>query len=106
MTKLTKSVKRETLYTSVQHGKRRGRPVFVELQPGDILSFRIKGTRQRTDVSLMHCYNLAQIITTDRLYREKLKTYEDRKKLGIRGKKPKKPSGNFNKLYYSSFNSK
>ena len=81
--KLTKNVRRETLAVTTR-GKYRDRPIIVTLEPGDILSFRIKGTRQEASVSLAHCYQLAQIVECEVRYKEYLKTYKEKKKLGYK----------------------
>ena len=76
--KLKKSIKRELLFTKAGFGKHRGRPIILEVQPGDVLSFRPKGAQQRCEVSLGHCYRLAQIIFVEREYEKKLKEYNNK----------------------------
>ena len=54
MTRLTKAVKRETCKV-----RRRGRPVIVAMEPGDVLAFREKGRRTWYRVSVGACFDLA-----------------------------------------------
>lgn len=97
-TKLLKSVKRELLSTD-----RKGKKIIVVLEPGDVISFRAKGTRQSYDVSLTHCFVMAQIITNDNVYKEKLRIYNEKKKAGfMRIKKPKKLNLPFNRIYFEA----
>ncbi len=101
-TKLTKNVKRETLAVKTM-GKYRDRPIIVTLEPGDVLSFRIKGTRQEASVSLAHCYQLAQIVEGEVRYKQKVKEYKEKKKLGYRHlRRPKKMDFPFNKIYINA----
>ena len=54
MTKLDKNISRETTRPAEA-----GRPLIVTLEPGDIISFRLKGTRQVVKTTLMACYHMA-----------------------------------------------
>jgi len=54
VTTLTKAVRRETCRTSDGH-----RPIIVTLEPGDIISFRLKGCRAVVKTTLGACYALA-----------------------------------------------
>lgn len=99
--KLLKAVKREMLGTP-SLGKYRNRNVIVELTPGDTLTFRIKGTKTRYEVYLGHCYQLAQIMTIEKMYKEKLQKYKEKKELGLRCKKPKKPFLPFDKILFKA----
>ncbi len=101
-TKLTKNVKRETLGVKTR-GKYRDRPIIVTLEPGDMLSFRIKGTQQEATVSLAHCYQLAQIVEGEMRYKQKVKEYKEKKKLGYQHlRQPKKIDFPFNKIYINA----
>jgi len=53
---------RETRQLFKAHGvtKDHNRPLIVTLEPGDVISFRLKGTRQRVSVPIAHAYNLAR----------------------------------------------
>lgn len=96
-TKLIKPIKRELLSTE-QNGKHRGKPIIVELMPGDEISFRIKGTKKSQSVYLGHCYRLAQIFTIERNYNEAMALY----KKGGRKRKPKRPAMPFSKMYFDA----
>ncbi len=100
-TKLVKPVKREML-SREQQGKHRGRPMIVELLPGDEISFRTKGTRKAFSVYLGHCYRLAQILTLESEYKSKLEAYTIARKQGKRVKRPRRPGMPFNKIYFDA----
>jgi hypothetical protein len=97
-TKLLRPVRREMLAT-VQHGKYRNRPIILELEPGDVIRFKVKGTRQFVECSLHSAYTLAQLITYERLYAERLKEYEAKRKSGRRAKRPKRPKMFVDKVF-------
>ena len=91
-TLLTKPIRRETMRVTAFAGKHRGRTVIVSLEPGDLLSFRIKGTRDLRTVSLAACFNLGTIMQQEEHYKKQLDAYNDKKKLGAkRIRKPRKP---------------
>lgn len=96
-TKLLKSVKRELLSSD-----RKGKAIIVELMPGDVLKFRIKGKKTFDEVYLGHCYILAQIMSMEHIYKEKMKQYKIKKEAGYRVKKVKKPHLPFNKMYFDA----
>lgn len=99
-TKLTKSVKREMLSSAESHGKHRGKPIIVELLPGDEISFRVKGTRMAYSIYLGHCFRLAQIQTTETNYRDAMVRYKNR---GLkRMRKPKRIALPFNSIYFKA----
>lgn len=98
--KLLKTIKRELFLTS-QEGKHRGLPIVLELLPGDLLSFRIKGTRERVEVSLGHCYNLARKFSLEKRYAQEMKDYKEKKQQGKRPRTPKRPFIPFNPKLYS-----
>jgi hypothetical protein len=100
-TKLLKPIKRELMAT-IQAGKHRGRPINAELQPGDILKFKVKGTRQEYTVSLHAAFTLAQLVTFDRIYNERLQDYNKRKKAGDRVRKPKKPQLFLHRVFFET----
>jgi len=86
-TKLIKSVKREMLATD------RGRTLIVELEPGDILTFRAKGKKQRYSVSLHKAFNLALMQFLTENYNAKMADYKAKQKAGYkRLRSPKKPT--------------
>ncbi len=76
--KLTKQINREMLSFADQHGKDRGKPIIVTLLPGDMISFRAKGTRASYSVFLGHCFRLAQILTLDQNYKAAVERYKAR----------------------------
>lgn len=96
-TKLTRVVKRQLASTD-----RKGRPLIVSIEPGDIITFRPKGAKRSVSVYMGHCFTLAQIVTIDREYTQKLKRYKDDKALGYKRKRPKKPVLHFGKMYFDS----
>lgn len=98
--KLTKSVKREMLSSAESHGKNKGKPIIVELVPGDELSFRVKGTRAVYSIYLGHCFRLAQIQTVEANYKEAMQRYKARGSKRMR--KPKRPSLPFNSIYFKA----
>jgi len=100
--KLKNPIKRELLFVKADVGKHRGRSIIVEIQPGDIISFRPKGTQKRVEISLGHCYRLAQIINLELEYQKRMKEYKLKKESGIRVKKPTKPNMYASKIYHQS----
>lgn len=58
MTTLTKPLRRECLST-VRHSGGRTRPVIVELDRGDVLRFRLKGTRTSYPLPIGSAFALA-----------------------------------------------
>lgn len=96
-TKLTKPVVREALSTD-----RKGRTLIVSLEPGDILTFRPKGRKHSVSVYLGHCFMLAQIMDTEHRYKEALEKYNQERKLGLRKRRPKKPTLPFSKVYFQA----
>jgi len=54
MTLLSKQVSRECLRTTDG-----GRPIITTLEPGDIISFRLKGCRRVFKTTLAACYAVA-----------------------------------------------
>lgn len=97
-TLLTKDVTRETYGVT----NRAGQKVIVTLKAGDMLEFRVKGKRTRYEVPLASCFNMAMIQYIEDQYKAKLKRYNDRKKLGMRTKKPKRPARLFSKKWYEA----
>ena len=80
----------------------KGNKIIVTLKAGDMLEFRPKGKRYRYDVPLAACFNLAMIFTAQEKYNERLKKYEEGKKLGRKTKRPKRPPKIFNEKLYQS----
>lgn len=100
--KLTKAVKREMLSTGLERGKNRARAVIVSLLPGDMIEFRAKGTRQAYSCYLGHCFRLAQSLTLEAVYNEKVKTYNQARKYKKGLRRPKRPLIPFNKIYFQA----
>lgn len=98
--KLINPIRRET-FTKVPLGKYRGRALMIELQPGDILQFRIKGTQQRTDISLAACYAISQKISFEKEYKKRIEQYQADRKAGKKVRKPKRPNLYLSKTYTS-----
>lgn len=100
---LTKPIRRQMLSSAATSGKHRGKPVIVELLPGDEISFRIKGTKMKYSIYLGHCFRLAQIQTVETNYRKAMETYQAKKKAGYkRLHKPKRSSLPFNSIYFKA----
>lgn len=97
-TKLNKVVRRELVSTD-----RKGRAIVVTLEPGDILSFRPKGSKRSVSIYAGMAFQLAQLATIEREYNDKMKEYSARKKAGAQFlRKPKKPFVPFGKIYYDA----
>ncbi len=101
-TKLIKPVKREMLSSGLERGKNRARPIIVSLLPGDELEFRAKGTRQSYRVYLGHCFRLAQGLTMETMFKERVKKYNHDRKYRSGLRKPKRPLIPFNKIYFDA----
>ena len=97
-TLLTKPISRETLAVTDHPGRK----IIVTLEPGDMITFRAKGKRTAYEVPLAACYNLALIFTVTSWYKQKMKVYKEKQKLGIRSRKPRKISAIFNQKYYEA----
>ena len=98
-TKLLKSVSRQTL--SIEGKKKK--PIIVTLIPGDVISFRVKGSKTSNEIYLGHCYVLAQIINIEKFYKQRVEKYNQRKKEGAKGlKKPRKPFLPFSRMYFDA----
>ena len=97
-TLLMKPVSRETLAVTDHPGRK----IIVTLEPGDELLFRAKGKRMTYSVPLQACYNLALIFTVNSWYKNKMKVWKEKKKLGLRCRKPRKISAIFSQQYYEA----
>ncbi|KKL46943.1 hypothetical protein LCGC14_2340540 [marine sediment metagenome] len=97
-TLLTKSLNRQTLAVTDHVG----RPIVVTLEAGDMISFRARGKRYRYSVSLAAVYNLAIISTVNEHHKERVKVWKEKKKLGIRCRKPKPLPYIFSKQYFEA----
>lgn len=101
-TLLKKDVQRETYAVT----DRKGKKIVVTLKAGDMLEFRSKGERTRFEVPLAACRNLAMIYYMEDKYNEKMRRYKERKKLGLRAVRPKRPPQVFSKKWYQAINRK
>ena len=100
-TKLIKPITREMMGAD-GHSRR---PLLVTLAPGDVLTFRAKGTRTAYSVYLGHCYRLAQILQAEQEYRVKKEAYAEARKQGRRARRPARPVLPFSKVYFDAINS-
>jgi|GEM_PF-2608466 hypothetical protein len=102
MTKLLKPITRQTLAVSPM-GRYRNRPVAVTLKPGDLISFRIKGTRVNYEMSLQAAYVLAMIVHGDKYYNEQIEDYKKKKKAGYKRLRiPRRPKFPVSPVYFKA----
>ena len=97
-TLLTKDVIRETIAVT----NRRGEKVVVTLKAGDTLEFRVKGKRTRFEVPLQSCFYMSMIQYMEDAYKRKVKRYKEKKLLGERVRRPKRPPKIFSKKWYEA----
>lgn len=97
-TLLTKDVIRETIAVT----NRRGEKVVVTLKAGDMLEFRVKGKRTRFEVPLQSCFYMSMIQYMEDAYKRKVKRYKEKKLLGERVRRPKRPPKIFSKKWYEA----
>ena len=74
MTSLTRTVRRECCRTA-EHA----RPVIVTLEPGDLIRFRLKGTRTTYTTTLLACYHLAARIYATEQAKQRVATRKARR---------------------------
>lgn len=101
-TKLNKKVTMELVQTGVRVRGGKYASLLVTLEPGDMITFRAKGTRRRFSISLGHCMNLAEIMDAEHKHKEALELHNLKKKAGIRSRRPKKPGMWYAKIYYDA----
>jgi len=93
------------LSTGLTRGKDRNRQILVTLLPGDEIEFRMKGTRRKYSIYLGHCFVLAQAMTAEQEYQERLAEYKAKKKAGLkRMRRPKKAQVPVSTFYYKAMN--
>ena len=97
-TLLTKNIKRQALAVTDHVG----RPIVVTLEAGDQISFRSAGKRYTYSVSLAAVYNLSIISTVNERHKEKVKEWKEKKKIGLRCRKPKPLPYIFSKQYFEA----
>jgi hypothetical protein len=66
--------------------------IIITVHPTGIISFRKPRKRTEYKVTFKRAFQMAVFETLDNEYNNKLKKYTDRKKLGLRTKRPTKPS--------------
>ena len=96
---LTKELSRECYRLT----DRSGRPIMVSLAPGDILVFRSKGKRTRYELPIAVAYGMAQIQFMEQRFKDRMARYNERKKLGLRAVRPKRPGKVFSPQWYEAF---
>ena len=99
-TLLTKDINRQTIAVTT----RRGEPVIVTLKAGDLLEFRVKGKRTRSNVSLAHCFRLAEILSIEEVYSKRMAEYNHKTKvLKVKGlRRPKRQSIPASQFYFQA----
>ncbi len=101
-TKLLNNVTRELLGTKTAD-KYRHRPITVTLEAGDLITFHIKGTRQRFTLPLAQCFKLAQLIDTTERFKRAMGDYREKVKAGARRlRKPRKPQIPYSQIYFNA----
>lgn len=102
-TKLLNSVTRELVGTKVEFGKHLKRPITLTLEPGDMLSFRIKGTRQVFELPISQAFRLAQLVDETIRYQRAMEDYKEKCKAGYkRLRKPKRTAIPYSKIYFDA----
>jgi hypothetical protein len=76
--------------------------MIVTLKAGDMLEFRPKGRQIMYEVPLASCMNLAMIQFMHDNYNKKVRTWKQKKLLGKRTRKPRRPPRLFSKMYYDA----
>ena len=97
-TLLLKDIHRETLAVTDMSGRK----MIVTLEAGDMLTFRAKGKRFKYTVPIQACYNLALIYTVNQRWKERMRAYNEKRKMGLRTRKPKKLPPIFNQKMYEA----
>jgi hypothetical protein len=69
MTPIRKAIFRVT-DTMIRDG-RKMRPIVVGVEPGDVLTFRLKGTRKTYMLPISACYHRAGVLEGERLRAER-----------------------------------
>ena len=93
-----KELSRETLAVT----NHKGQKMIITLEPGDVLTFRAKGKRTSYSVPIQACYNLALIHTVNSWHKKKMEEWHEKKKAGIRTRRPRKLTSVFSKSYYEA----
>ena len=69
-TKFSKAAYRETDFVTVRDGGK-SRPLIVGLEPGDVVSVRLKRVRKKVCITAAQLYQYAMRLEGERLLREK-----------------------------------
>lgn len=97
MIKISKVITRECDFVSIRY-KGKYVPVIVQIAPGDILTFRGKGLRRKTEISLDYCMILADIMDTDRIFKQAKQDYKE----GKRKRRPRRPYFPYSSIFYKA----
>ncbi len=97
-TKLLKNVTRECLAAS----DTKGRVLMITLEPGDEISVRAKGKKYSMSVSIQAIYYLALINHITTRHKIRLAEYKQKRKDGIRCRKPTHMPRVFNPAMYEA----
>lgn len=104
---LKSKLSRETRYSRASKNGRlcdkfeQGRPIIVELNPDETLSFRVKGTKTRFSMHITSAFELAKVNTIIQRHNNKMECYKTDKKLGLKRKKPKQPHVFYGKSFFT-----
>ena len=104
---LKSKLSRETRYSRASKNGRlcdkheQGRPIIVELNPDETISFRVKGTKTRFTMHLTSAFELAKVNTIVQKHNDKMERYKTDKKLGMKRKKPKAPFIFYGKSFFT-----
>jgi len=85
-TKLLRTVRRELMRPIF------GKTIIVELEAGDLISFREKRKRTRSTIHLQKVYQYSKMQQIIDNYYTDLKRYKERKAAGLKAKRPTKPT--------------
>lgn len=96
------TILKQPVHRQLMSCDRKGRPLILSLEQGDIISLRPKGAKRTISVSIGHVFILAQMVSIDYEYNQKLKQYNADKSLGLKRRKPVKPCLPFGRIYFDS----
>ena len=83
--KLKKRISRETTYSQARKNGRIcnrgevGRPIVVELNPDETITFRVKGTKTRHTLHIMSAFELAMVNTVVKAHNTKMGRYKEKR---------------------------
>ena len=96
---LMKTITRECFATS-DHVT--GRKLIVSLDAGDTISVRLKGRRTRYTVPVKAIMYMGIANYLEEAFKAKIKRHSERKALGLRTRRPRRPSMIFRKQIYEA----